>query len=129
MHHETRPGRNAIAVCIQFGPFTGFKGIVVSTRLERVTVHIILRQRRPILVELDAEMIKRCDDGDALNPPTTNTAERLPCARGCTVSSNSYPVPSTEERRNSCPFRGALSWQRAPPDRSKPAEGIRGRTQ
>ena len=75
MHYETRPWRNAIAVFIRFGPFTGFKGIVVSARLVRVTVRIILRQRRSILVELDAEMIKRCDDSDALSPPPTNIAD------------------------------------------------------
>jgi hypothetical protein len=63
------PGRsnNARAIIIGFGPFTGFKGEVVSVELERVMVRIILEQGRSILVELDADMIGY-DESDTFNP-------------------------------------------------------------
>ena len=51
-----RPPRrwnNARAIIIGFGPFTGFKGEIVSVELKRVMVRIVLEQRRSILVELD----------------------------------------------------------------------------
>jgi len=57
----------ATAIVIGFGPFTGFKGEVVSVELERVIIRIALEQRRSILVELDADMI-RYDESDTFNP-------------------------------------------------------------
>ena len=66
MHYETS------AVFIQVGPFTGFKGIVVSTRLERVTVRIILKQRHSILVELDPNMIEGVTTVTFSTRPMTN---------------------------------------------------------
>lgn len=64
--------KNTTAVVIEFGPFAGFKGEVVSVGLERVTVRIILKQRRSILVELDPDMI-RCDESNTLNSAPTNS--------------------------------------------------------
>jgi hypothetical protein len=74
MHYETRLWKNATAVLIQFGPFTGFKGVVVSAKLQRVTVSLILQRRHSVLVELDVDMIKRYDDSDTFDPTTMNTA-------------------------------------------------------
>jgi hypothetical protein len=60
-----RRWENATPVVIEFGPFTGFKGEAVAVGLDRVTVRIILMQRRSILVELDANMLRY---DDTLNP-------------------------------------------------------------
>ncbi len=52
-----RRWKKATAALIQFGPFAGFNGEIVSVVSERVTVRIILERGCPILVELDADMI------------------------------------------------------------------------
>jgi len=66
-YRARRPRRwkDATAVVIESGPFSGFKGEVVSVKSERVTVRIILKQGCAILVELDTDMI-RYDQSDTL---------------------------------------------------------------
>ena len=44
-------------VTINFGPFAGLSGVVISTSPERSTVRIILKGRA-VLVELDTDMIR-----------------------------------------------------------------------
>ena len=44
-------------VTIQFGPFANFKGMVTSVLGRRVVVHIAL-DKRPVLVELDRDMVE-----------------------------------------------------------------------
>jgi hypothetical protein len=56
------------AVVIKFGPLVGFKGVILSRRLERVVVRLVLRQGRSILIELDDDMIEY-DQNDTLDYP------------------------------------------------------------
>ena len=44
-------------VKISFGPFAGLDGVVISTTPQRTVVRVILRSR-PVLVELDPDMIR-----------------------------------------------------------------------
>ena len=44
-------------VNIGFGPFAGLDGVVISTTPQRTVVRVILRSR-PVLVELDPDMIR-----------------------------------------------------------------------
>jgi transcription antitermination factor NusG len=48
---------NGMMVTINFGPFAGLSGIVVSTSGERTTVRIILKGRA-VLVDLETDMIR-----------------------------------------------------------------------
>jgi hypothetical protein len=54
------------AVVMKVGPLVGFKGVIVSRRLERVVVRLVLQQGRSILVELDDDMIEY-DKNSTLN--------------------------------------------------------------
>ena len=55
--------KNGSAVVITFGPFAGCQATIVSTRLKRVVVRVVLRHDPSILIELDDDMIARDQDG------------------------------------------------------------------
>lgn len=46
-------------VLITFGPFAGVKATIVTKRLKRVVVRVVLSRQRSVLVELDDDMIER----------------------------------------------------------------------
>lgn len=50
------------AVLITFGPFAGLKAAIVTKRLKRVVVRVILSRQGSVLVELDDDMIERQQD-------------------------------------------------------------------
>jgi hypothetical protein len=50
------------AVLITFGPFAGMKATIVTRRLKRVVVRVILSRQRSVLTELDDDMIERQQD-------------------------------------------------------------------
>jgi hypothetical protein len=54
--------KSQTAVLIIFGPFAGRKAEIVTKRLNRVVVRVILRRESSILVELDEDMIDRRQD-------------------------------------------------------------------
>jgi len=51
------------AVLITFGPFAGMKATIVTRRLKRVVVRVILSRQRSVPIELDDDMIERHQDG------------------------------------------------------------------
>ena len=59
-------------VTINFGPFTGSKGVVISTSRERTVVRILVKGRA-VLIELDTDMIRVPAKGqDSLTLPRGN---------------------------------------------------------
>jgi hypothetical protein len=54
--------KSGTAVTITFGPFAGFKATMVSSRLRRVVVRVVLRHEPSVLVELDDDMIERASE-------------------------------------------------------------------
>ncbi len=54
--------KSETAVLITFGPFAGLTATVVTKRLKRVVVRVILSRQRSVLVELDDDMIERHQD-------------------------------------------------------------------
>jgi hypothetical protein len=51
--------KSGTAVTIIFGPFAGFRATMVSIRLRRVVVRVVLRHEPSVLIELDDDMIER----------------------------------------------------------------------
>ena len=54
--------KSETAVLITFGPLAGLKATMVTRRLKRVVVRVILSRQRSVLVELDDDMIERQQD-------------------------------------------------------------------